>query len=82
KPQIHEGIVNGGFFIFNKEFFNYLDDTDACVLEKDPLENLTRDGELMLFKHTGFWHCMDTYRDSLLLNEFWESKNPAWKVWK
>lgn len=82
KPQLYEGVVNGGFFVFNKEFFNYLDNNDGCVLEKEPLEKLTQDGELMLYRHTGFWHCMDTYRDSLLLNELWASKNPSWKVWK
>ena len=82
KPQIHEGIVNGGFFVFNKGFFNYLDTNEDCILEKDPLETLSRNGELMLYRHTGFWHCMDTYRDSLLLNEIWESNKPEWKVWK
>ena len=82
KPQIHEGIVNGGFFVFNKGFFNYLDTNEDCILEKDPLETLRRNGELMLYRHTGFWHCMDTYRDSLLLNEIWESNKPEWKVWK
>lgn len=81
KPQMNEGFINGGFFVFNKEFFKYLNKNDDCVLEKGPLENLAKDGELMIYKHTDFWHCMDTYRDSLLLNELWASKNPPWKIW-
>jgi len=72
--------INGGFFVFKKEFFRYLDDNDSCVLEKEPLQNLSKDGNLMVYKHTGFWQCMDTYRDWLLLENMWKS-NPAWKVW-
>lgn len=82
KPQINEGFINGGFFVFNKEFFEYLDDDDGCILEKEPLENLVKDDELMTYKHTGFWHCMDTYRDFLHLNNLWKSPNPPWKIWK
>ena len=82
KPEMNDGLINGGFFVFNKEFFKYLNNDDGCILEKEPLENLVQDGELMVYKHTGFWHCMDTYRDSLLLNEFWSSKNPPWKTWE
>jgi glucose-1-phosphate cytidylyltransferase len=82
KPQINDGFINGGFFVFNKQFFKYLNKDDGCVLEKEPLENLAQDKELMLYKHTGFWHCMDTYRDFLHLNELWTSPNPPWKIWK
>jgi glucose-1-phosphate cytidylyltransferase len=80
KPQVDEGIVNGGFFVFNRKFFDYLSPDESCVLEHSPLENLSRDGQLMVYQHTGFWQCMDTYRDFLALNEMW-NKNPAWKIW-
>lgn len=82
KPQTDEGFINGGFFIFNKEFLKYLSDDDACILEKEPLDNLAKDGELMMYKHKGFWHCMDTYRDFLHVNNLWNSPNPPWKIWK
>ena len=81
KPQLNDGIINGGFFVFNKELFNYISDEDSCILESDPLEKLSQDGELMIYNHNGFWHCMDTYRDFLHLNEIWDSPNPPWKIW-
>ncbi len=80
KPQLVEGWVNGGFFIFNQKVFDYLDDDDSCILERAPLENLAKDGQLMVYKHTGYWQCMDTYRDRELLIKEWESGNPKWKV--
>jgi glucose-1-phosphate cytidylyltransferase len=80
KPQVAEGIVNGGFFVFNRKFFDYLSADESCVLEHQPLESLARDGQLMVYFHEGFWQCMDTYRDFLALNEMWK-RNPAWKVW-
>ena len=80
KPQSSDGLINGGFFIFNKEFLDYIDEREDCVLEKEPLEKLTADGELMVYKHDGFWQCMDTYRDFILLNNLWKT-NPEWKVW-
>lgn len=81
KPQAREGMINGGFFVFNKEFFNYLDDRKDCVLEKTPLKNLASDGELMLYHNNKFWQCVDTYRELEILNSLWED-NPPWKVWK
>lgn len=81
KPQAVDGFINGGFFVFNREVFSYLSDHEACVLEREPLERLAADGELMTYHHGGFWHCMDTYRDLQVLNQFWESSNPPWKVW-
>lgn len=80
KPQVGEGWINGGFFVFNKEIFNYLKG-EMTILEKEPLENLTKDGQLMAFQHEGFWHPMDTVRDRDLLNSLWETKAPPWKVW-
>ena len=81
KPQVQNGLVNGGFFVFDRRFFGYLPDDDSCVLEKEPLERLAADGELCVYKHTGFWACMDTQRDFQLLNNIWSSEAPPWKVW-
>jgi len=82
KPQVSEGLINGGFFVFNKAFFQYLSDDDQCYLEKEPLENLASKGQLMVYHHEGFWQCVDTYRELELLNELWKSPAPPWKVWK
>ena len=81
KPQITEGWINGGFFIFNKEIFKYLS-RDTDVLEGKPLETLAKDDQLMVFKHEGFWHCMDTVRDKQTLERLWDSGQAAWKVWR
>ena len=62
KPQAGKGWINGGFFVFNKEIFNYLEN-DSIMLEREPLEKLSKTGELMAYKHHGFWQCMDTKRD-------------------
>jgi glucose-1-phosphate cytidylyltransferase len=80
KPQTGTGWINGGFFIFNSEIFNFLKD-DSTVLEAHPLENLAEQGQLMGYKHTGFWQCMDTIRDKHLLEEYWNSNQAPWKVW-
>ena len=81
KPHLKDSLINGGFFVFNRRFFDYLQSDDDCVLEKQPLENLSRDGELMVYSHCGFWKCMDTFRDMQALNGLWETESPAWKVW-
>ena len=73
-------IINGGFFVFKKEFLDLIPDDITCDLERRPLENLTNKNELSVFRHKGFWQCMDTYRDYTFLNEKWE-RNPEWKVW-
>ncbi|NMM24077.1 MAG: glucose-1-phosphate cytidylyltransferase [Phycicoccus sp.] len=78
KPQA-DGSVNAGFFVFEPEVMNYLD--DECVLEQTPLQRLAADGQLMSFAHDGFFQPMDTYRESLLLNEMWASGNAPWKIW-
>jgi glucose-1-phosphate cytidylyltransferase len=78
KPQM-DSWVSGGFFIFEPGVFDYL--TPDSVLETLPMQNLARDGQLMAFKHSGFWQPMDTYRESQLLNEIWESGNVPWKNW-
>jgi glucose-1-phosphate cytidylyltransferase len=80
KPQLGEGWINGGYFVFNYEFFNYLNN-DSTILEREPLENLSKEGELMAFMHKGFWQCMDTIRDKDLLNEIWSKGLAPWKKW-
>ena len=78
KPQMHEGWINGGFFIIEPKFFDFIDD-DSTLLEREPLEKATKLGELMAYKHKGFWHCMDTKRDHDLLESLWRSGAP-WKT--
>jgi glucose-1-phosphate cytidylyltransferase len=78
KPQT-ESWVNAGYFVFEPKIFNYLD--DECVLEEEPLNNLSKDGELMAYKHEGFWQPMDTYRESIMLNQLWNEGNAPWKKW-
>jgi glucose-1-phosphate cytidylyltransferase len=79
KPQVN-GLVSGGFFVFNQEVFDYLDENS--VLEKEPLERLAADGQLAVYCHEGFWQCMDTRTDLRILNELWASGKAPWKVWK
>ncbi|MFQ5672003.1 MAG: glucose-1-phosphate cytidylyltransferase [Nitrospinales bacterium] len=81
KPQIDSGCINGGFFVFNKRIFDYLSLDKDCYLEYEPMERLVKDGELMVYVHKGFWHCMDTQRDLTLLNSLWKKDNPPWKIW-
>ena len=75
KPQLHEGWINGGYFVVNPEFFE-LRDGDTTMLEREPLEKVTKAGELMAYKHNGFWHCMDTKRDHELLESLWDQGAP------
>lgn len=78
KPQVGQGWINGGFFIFNNKVLNFIKD-DQTLLEKEPLEKLTKTGQLMAFEHKGFWKCMDTMRDKILLNKLWSRGNALWK---
>ena len=78
KPQTDD-YVNAGFFVFEPEVLNYLD--EECVLEQAPLERLAAEGQLMAFRHEGFWQPMDTYREFTMLNEMWDSGDAPWKVW-
>jgi len=73
-------MINAGFMVCNSEIFNYIDGV-STVFEKEPLERTAKEGELMAFKHPGFWKCMDTQRDKVQLEEMWESGNAPWKVW-
>jgi glucose-1-phosphate cytidylyltransferase len=78
KPQLDEGRVNGGFFVFERAALDYLDDGS---LEKAPLERLARDGQLAVYRHDGYWFPMDTMREKRMLEEEWATGNAAWKVW-
>jgi glucose-1-phosphate cytidylyltransferase len=80
KPQIGEGWINGGFFVFEPAVFRYLD-PDQTVLESDALEQLAREGQLAAFRHDDFWQCMDTLRDLRRLEQLWEGGKPPWKSW-
>jgi glucose-1-phosphate cytidylyltransferase len=80
KPQIGEGWVNGGFLVLEPQVFDYLsDDTDS--LEANALEQLAADGQLVAYRHEGFWQCMDTLREKRLLESYWESGDAPWRVW-
>jgi len=81
KPEFKDSFISGGYFVLNAEFFKYLTDDESCVLEREPLEKLARDGELGVYAHEGFWQCMDTYRDYLYLSELWDGDRAPWKVW-
>jgi glucose-1-phosphate cytidylyltransferase len=79
KPQGDEW-VSSGFFVFQREFFAYLD--DDCVLERAPLERLANEGQIVAYQHDGFWQPMDTYREFLMLNEMWAAGKAPWAVWE
>lgn len=83
KPQVTEGLINGGFFVFNRSFIDlYLREDESILLEKEPLKKLSQDGELMVWRHESFWQPMDTYRERTMLEELWASGNAPWKVWE
>lgn len=81
KPQLKEGWINGAFFVLEPEVFDYIDGDDT-VWEREPLERLAKDGQLMAYQHTSFWQCMDTLREKHLLNAIWETGNAPWKTWE
>jgi glucose-1-phosphate cytidylyltransferase len=78
KPQLNDGWINGGFFVFEKTFFKIIDKKKNVMLERQPLESLTRKRSLTAFKHAGFWQCMDTLRDYEILKKL-NNKNAPWK---
>ncbi len=81
KPQLGQGLINGGYFFFEPGFLRYLEEDDGCVLEQAPLKRCVEDGQLMLYEHAGYWQCMDTYRDWESLEHQWRSGRAPWKVW-
>lgn len=81
KPTVADGFVSGGFFVFQRQIFDYLEDDPKHMLEFEPLARLARDGQLSVYHHDGAWNCMDTYRDYMQLNALWREPKPPWKVW-
>jgi len=81
KPKTEGGWINGGFFVCEPEIFNYLTEDEACVFEQIPLQSIAKDGQLVAFKHTSFWQCMDTLRDNQKLNKMWQENIADWKIW-
>lgn len=80
KPDFVDNWINGGYFFFRRGFLPYLSDADGCVLEQDPLVKLARDGQLSVYKHRGFWACMDTQRDREHLDKIWNSGQAPWRL--
>ena len=81
KPQLREGWINGAFFVLESGVFDYIDG-DHTIWEKGPLENLAKDGQLMAYRHTSFWQCMDTLREKYILENYWQSGKAPWKIWQ
>ena len=80
KAKEDGGWINGGFMVLEPEIFDYISDGEDVVFEREPLENLAEDGKLKAYKHYGFWHCMDTMRDKIILNMMWENGKAPWKM--
>ena len=78
KPQLQKGWINGGFFVLEPDFYNYIDD-DNVMLEREPINKVTNDKQLVAYRHNGFWQCMDTRRDWELLESLVQKGNPPWK---
>ena len=81
KAREDGGWINGGFMVVESEVFNYLSVDELCIFEREPMEQLARDGKLGVYKHFGFWQCMDTQRDKIWLEERWKNNNAPWRVW-
>ena len=81
KAKEDGGWINGGFMVMEPAVFNYLSTDEDCILERTPLEVLARDGKLGIFKHSGFWQCMDTQRDRGRLEYLWTDEKAPWKIW-
>jgi glucose-1-phosphate cytidylyltransferase len=80
KPQLQQGWINGAFFVLEPGVFDYIEGDDT-QWEKEPLEQLAQEGQLMAYKHTSYWQCMDTLREKYILESLWESGEAPWKVW-
>ncbi len=78
KPHAAEGLINGGFFVFSRGFFDYVADEDTCTLEGEPLERLSSDGQLGVFRHEGFWQPIDTQRELEAVNAIWKTGRAPW----
>ena len=79
KPQVTQGWINGGFFVCNPNFLDFIKN-DKTILERDPLENIVNEGQLMAYRHEGFWQCMDTKRDKDFLEELYVNQRAPWII--
>lgn len=79
REKVQTEWINGGFFVFNRQVFDFLD--TECILEREPIEKLTAEKQMMAFRHEGFWIGMDTYREYEILNQIWDKGKAEWKVW-
>ncbi len=82
KPQVSQGFINGGFFVLDRRVFNYLTADPELNFEKEPLQRLAEDGELMMYHHPGFWQCVDTMRDLVLVSSLWKNQQAPWVTWR
>jgi glucose-1-phosphate cytidylyltransferase len=82
KPNDIDSWINGGFFVLGPDIFNYINDNDNIIFEREPLETIALENQLMAYKHNGFWKCMDTLRDKIELNNLWETNQAKWKIWE
>ncbi len=81
KAKEDGGWINGGFMVMEPEIFAYLSAEESCILERGPMETLAREGRLGVYKHYGFWQCMDTQRDRGMLEKLWGGGRAPWKLW-
>lgn len=81
KPQL-DGWINAGFFVFDRKALDYMKADPSCVLEQEPLQTLAHEGQLMAYRHPGFFYAMDTYREFKVLNDLWDTGQAPWRVWR
>ena len=81
KPQATGGRISGGFFVCRRQLFDYLSDDEDIVFEQEPMSTIVAENQLALYRHDGFWQCMDTYRDYKLLNDLWNRGEAPWRNW-
>ena len=82
KPDVDGSIISAGFFVLDRRIFEYLSEDDICTFETEPLEQLAKIGQLMMYRHRGFYQCMDTYRDFVYLNDLWDKGSASWRIWE
>ncbi len=81
KDVEHQSPINGGYFVFKKEFLGLIPDDPGVDLEKQPIDTIVDQQQLSVYRHKEFWQCMDTFRDNQYLNKLW-NENPVWKLWQ
>lgn len=82
REKVQTDWINGGFMVFSRGVFDYLDIDKDCFLEREPMEQISADRQMMAFRHKGFWIGMDTYREYEMLNQMWDAGSAAWKIWE